>query len=182
MKKILALILVSVFLLLCLSGCRVSDSSNDEDAKKHQTLLPEEMPEDFSFIVRWDSGGCFKYDSSNGQLIKHSFREDGSTTYVMPKEELETIYKLIYDLNIESYPDMLDESTYQLSDPSQDFYLTVNANGVCKTVAAISAEGLNYGKTPEAKKFFNTVKYIINLLQNTEEWKSLPTLPSGPIY
>ena len=181
MKKRLVLILVALSLLLSLSGCQIFDSSQGKDANDNQTSLPKEMPEDFSFIVRWDSGGCFKYDSSNGQLVKDSYREDGSTTYVMPKEELETIYKLIYDLNIESYPDRLDESTYQLSDPNQDFYLTVNANGVCKTVAAIAAEEINAGKTPEAKKFFNTIKYIINLLENTEEWKSLPTAPSGPI-
>ena len=179
MKKILALILAFASLILCLCGCQVSDSSNDEDANNHQTSLPEEMPEDFSFIVKWGLIGHY-YNSETGELRK-AYDDEYRTTHLMTEEELKAVYKLIYELNVESYDDILHPSEYSSMDPAFLIELTVHAEGVDKTIHAYATTGFDSGITERMKKYCKTVESITKMLTDSEEWKALPEW-NYPIY
>lgn len=162
MKRIISLILVTCALLLCLSGCI------------NTTSLPEEMPDDFSFYIKWGTNGYHSYRSSTGELSKWPTHIIYSGIYKMPEEELKTVYNLIYDLNVESYDDELNKNSYKQVDDGEDYFLMVCANGVEKTISASSASGIDAGKTIKAKKFFDTMKTIIETLKAKDEWKILP--------
>ena len=178
MKKTISLILSAVLILLCLSSCQVLDLLKGEE--ENPPTLPEEMPENFSFIVKWNSGGKSNYDSSTGKLVKLG-NEDEFGIYIMPQEDLKKVYKLIYDLDILSYEDELDQSKYLHSIPSYDYYLTIKANDIVKSVIALNGS-TNYTSAPQKYwKYFHTVYTIIRMLQATDEWKSLPGL-KYPIF
>ena len=107
MKKLITLVL----LLLTLTSCNLFKRS-----------LPKEMPEDFSFQVMWNNYGISTYDSKTGILIKHKYAsnvDNYTTTYFLTDNELKEIYNLIYELNIESYPDEFPYGTFVDADPTE---------------------------------------------------------------
>ena len=169
MKKTISLILSVVLIILSLSSCQVLDLLRGEE--ENPPTLPEEMPENFSFILRWHKSGLSSYDSSSGELNK--IRCDESAVYIMSQEELKTVYKLIYDLDILSYEDELDQSKYSTSMPIHDYYFTVKANDITKSVIALNASPTSSTTSQKYWKYFYTVRTIIKMLQATDAWESL---------
>ncbi len=164
MKRILSLILVACALLLCFTGCI------------NTTALPKEMPDDFTFYVRWGYSGSY-YDSATGELRKKS-GDKFVTTYIMTEDELEVIYNIIKEMKIESFDDKLGGFDIQGADPCMTVVLSVRAGEVDKTVTAENIAGLTYGQTPKGKRYLRAVKEIVDILEETEKWKSLPPDPS----
>ena len=170
MKKTISLILSVVLILLCLSSCQVLDLLRGEE--ENPPTLPEEMPENFSFILRWHKSGLSSYDSSSGELNKIGC--DESAVYIMPQEDLKKVYKLIYNLDILSYEDELDQSKYvSAPPPGNDYYFTVKANDITKSVIALNASPTSSTTSQKYWKYFYTVRTIIKMLQATDEWESL---------
>ena len=167
MKKIIALILIAASFILCLAGCKESPSS-----------MPEEMPEDFSFYVRWGYAGSY-YDSASGELRKKS-GEKFVTEYTMTEDELIEVYEIICELGIENYDDVLSPGNIQAADPCMTVILTVHAGGFDKTVKAEDVAGLNDGITKRGKAYLQAVVSIVNILQATEAWQALP--PDTDLY
>ena len=160
MKKIILLTIIAS-LIFSISGCTNADQ------------LPEQMPEDFSFYIEWGYS-LSSYDSATGILRKMS-GEKYVTTYMMSDEELKNVYELIRDMKPERYGDWIGNSLeYQEADPCMDICLTIRAGNVEKTIEAKAAADLSSGKSPRAKRYFETVKKIVDILTSTDEWKSLP--------
>ena len=166
MKKILLLLLATVILLPCFSGCA-------------ESLLPKEVPEDFSFALTWGVYGISSYDSRTGKLVKTTDATNPKdyVTYVKLSDDvMELIYKKLRALNVESYPDEYDPDPLMASEPSADLILTVRRGDQVKTIAAkdvslfFDADAL----FPKGKKFINTCTDISDILTSTEEWKALP--------
>ena len=166
MKKIILLLLATVILLPCFSGCA-------------ESLLPKEVPEDFSFALTWGVYGISSYDSRTGKLVKTTDATNPRdyVTYVKLSDEvMELIYKKLRALNVESYPDEYDPDPLMASEPSADLILTVRRGDQVKTIAAkdvslfFDADAL----FPKGKKFINTCTDISDILTSTEEWKALP--------
>ena len=179
MKKTISLILTAVMILLCFSGCESVDFDSIVNAVFYKDKLPKKMPKDFSFSVHWSGRS---YDSQTGTLSNYvdSTGTKHKTEYVMPEEKLKTVYSLIYDLDVLSYSDRLTPDDYlSASCVGSYFSLTVNANGISKTIDAPDAVGWWAGRTFEASKFFETVKAIGDILEATEEYQALPPRPWG---
>ena len=173
MKKILALILAFASLILCLCGCQVSDSSNDKDANNHQTLLPEEMPEDFTFSVGWGVTGCY-YNSVTGELRK-AWGEEYTTTCIMSENELEAVYNIIREMKIDNFEEKFAPNDIQGADPWMTVSLSVHTGNFDKTVIAEKiGPSFGGGITYRGKKYLETVNAIVDIIVATEEWKSLP--------
>lgn len=163
MKKIILFTIIAS-LIFSISGCTSAES------------LPERMPEDFSFYVEWDYPGS-SYDSATGILRKKS-GEKYVTAYMMSDEELKTVYELIRDMNPESYGDWIGNGLeYQEANPCMDICLTVREGNTLITIEAKDAAGLSSGKSMRAKRYFETVSKIVDILMSTEEWKALPPDP-----
>ena len=163
MKKIFY-ILTLLISLLCICSC-------------NNTSLPKEIPDDFSFKVIWGTYGISSYDSETGTLIKTSDAtnpEDYITTYFLTDDELQKIYKLIYDLDIESYPDSLSDKSFSTANPYMNLKLEVKTENINKTINAFKVSDYNSGYNIKTKKYLNVIKSIRDILINTEEWKALP--------
>ena len=161
MKRIITLFLF----LLTLTSCNLFQKS-----------LPEEMPDDFSFSIMWNTDGISTYDSKTGVLIKDKYATNVSlytTTYFLTMDELKQIYSLIYDLNIESCPDEFPYGTFVDADPSSRLSLTVSTKDYNKTVKANSV-GAYESYTIKGAKYLEVIKGIRNILTKTEAWKALP--------
>ena len=167
MKKLITLVL----LLLTLTSCNLFKRS-----------LPKEMPEDFSFQVMWNNYGISTYDSKTGILIKHKYASNAdnyTTTYFLTDNELKEIYNLIYELNIESYPDEFPYGTFVDAYPSSTLSLTVFTKDYSKTVKADSV-GAYEAFTIKGTKYLEVIKGISAILTETEAWKALPDYDSLP--
>lgn len=165
MKRILSLTLALIMLLIFLASCVPS--------------MPEAMPEEFSFSITWGTFGESSYDSKTGTLVKTKNgypldREDYMTTCVLSKEEMETIYVLIRELDIEEYPDEFDLYDFQLADPYMTLSLTVHTDSVDKTVTAKEVGSFDTARTVKAKKYLDVIKEIIDIMTAKEEWKAIP--------
>ena len=164
MKKLLSLLLATVILLPCFSGCA-------------ESLLPKEVPEDFSFALTWGVYGISSYDSRTGKLVKTKDATNPAdyVTYVKLSDEVtELIYKKLRALDVESYPDEYDPAPMMGSDPSADLILTIRNGDRVKTVTAKDVS-LSYDALfPKGKRFIDTCLDISDILTATEEWKALP--------
>jgi hypothetical protein len=162
MKKLLSLLLATVILLSCFSGCAKS-------------LLPKEVPEDFSFALTWGVYGISSYDSRTGKLVKtkDATNPDDYVTYVKLSDEvMELIYKKLQALDVDSYPDEFDPTLG--SEPSAHLILTVRKGDYVKTIEAKDVS-LSYDALfPKGKRFIDTCLDISDILTSTEEWKALP--------
>ena len=164
-KQYLSKVLTLVLLLLTLTSCNLFQKS-----------LPKEMPDDFSFAITWNIGGMCTYDSKTGILIKHKYAtnvDEYTTTCFLTEDELKEIYKLIYDLNIDSCPDEFPYGTFVDADPSSRLSLSVSTKDYSKTVKADSV-GAYEAFTIKGTKYLEVIKGIRNILTETEEWKALP--------
>ncbi|MBQ3016016.1 MAG: hypothetical protein IJD79_04470 [Clostridia bacterium] len=168
MKKTIATILILISLVLSFTGCI------------NTTALPKEMPDDFTFYVSWGDSNSY-YDSATGELRKRS-GDKFVTTYIMTEDELEVIYNIIREMKIESFDDILSYSDVQGlygCSPCMTVSISVKAGEVDRTVTAEKIPGFSAGLTRKGKRYLEAVKEIVDILEATEEWKSLPPDPSG---
>ena len=163
MKRICVLLLVTIFTL---TGCSTELLSIFS--------LPEEMPADFSFSIVWGTFGLRSYDSDTGELTNNGAttvsRAERTVICFLPEEKMKEIYALIYELDImryESYP----ITGYNGSDPYSSLSLTARSKFINKTVKINE-----YGSATNERirKYADTVYAIAEILEATDEWKSIP--------
>lgn len=162
MKKIILLLLATVILFPCFSGC--ADSQ-----------LPKEVPEDFSFALTWGVYGISSYDSRTGKLVKtkDATNPRDYVTYVKLSDEvMELIYKKLRALDVESYPDEYYPTLG--SEPSAELILTVRKGDNVKTITAKDVSLSYTSPSVKGKRFIDTCLDISDILTATEEWKALP--------
>lgn len=153
-------------------NCDISDAlCSDEECFDDPTA-------DFSFSLVWDCYGIASYDSANGRLVKTTDAtnpDDYVTALFLTEDEKSSIFKLIDELDIDSYPDIYNPHHDGFaSDPPMTLILTVSCDGVTKTVSARDIAYSFKSEKPEGQRFLTTCKQIIDLLTSSEEWKELP--------
>jgi hypothetical protein len=162
MKKIILLLLATVILFPCFSGCAESQ-------------LPKEVPDDFSFALTWGVYGISSYDSLTGKLVKtkDATNPRDYVTYVKLSDEvMELVYKKIRALDVESYPDEYYPTLG--SEPSAELILTVRKGDNVKTITAKDVSLSYTSPSVKGKRFIDTCLDISDILTATEEWKALP--------
>lgn len=134
---------------------------------------------EFSFSLTWGIFGVSSYESATGRLVKTddvSNKEDYETTHFLTAQEKAEIFKIIEDLSPHSYPDAYNPTEGKGSDPYQNIILSVEINGDRKTITAEQV-ALDEATSPQGKVFMDACKAIADILENTDEWKSLPDYP-----
>ncbi len=162
-RRIIAMI-ITIAVAILLTACQ----KGNNDLKRK---------EDFSFSLTWGCYGISSYDSQTGKLVKTTDAtnpEDYVTTYILSDEELEQIYDLIADLNVNNYPDVYDSNEGVKSKPSMDLVLTVCIDGKEKTISANNIAYDYESQSVKGQKFLTTCQAIQDILTATEEWKALP--------
>jgi len=137
-----------------------------------------DVPTNLSFSLTWNTYGISSYDSATGKLVKTTDAtnpEDYVTTLELDGTQLFEIWELLWDLDIETYPDEYDPQGGNLSsDPSMTLILTLRDGDKVKTVRAENIALSYESDDPKGQKFLDTCKGIRDILIATEEWKSLP--------
>lgn len=165
MKKI-GLIVALVVTIFC-SACT--------NIKKSETNMG--ALEDFSFSLTWGCYGISSYDSETGKLVKTkdaTYPEDYITNYKLTDEELEKIYELIKDLDVETYPNLYNPNEGEMSSPSMTLILVVCDGEEEKMIAAKDIALSFDSGDRKGQKFLDTCETIRDILMETEEWKALP--------
>lgn len=192
LRKFTALLLAALF-LLPLAGCDggespVTTSSDPAVAATAATTTaatttaattPEisPIPDDFEFSITFNVYGISSYDSATGKLIKTTDAtnpEEYVTTLTLDDDQLEEIYRLLYDLDLSSYPSDFSP-TDLLSNPSEKWELTVRMAGkqhrvTCDLIPVVPFSGHD----EKAQAFIDAFVQIRTILTESEEWKALP--------
>ena len=137
-----------------------------------------DVPTNLSFSLTWNTYGISSYDSATGKLVKTTDAtnpEDYVTALELDGTQLFEIWELLWDLDIETYPDEYDPQGGKLSsDPSMTLILTLRDGDKVKTVRAENIALSYESDDPKGQKFLDTCKAIRDILTATEEWKALP--------
>ena len=159
----------------------VGDSGNillDGIAEMDDVVNTTDVPESSSFSLTWNTYGISSYDSATGKLVKTSDAtnpEDYITTLELDGQQLFAIWELLWELDIETYPDEYDPQGGELSsEPSMTLILTLRDGDKVKTVRAEDIALTYESDDPKGQKFLDTCKGIRDILTATEEWKALP--------
>ena len=133
----------------------------------------------FSFSFTWGVFGDYSYDSTTGNLTKRYTMPDykpGAVTCNLTMQEKVQIYKIIQELDMDSYPDEYNPTEGLGSNPYQSLILSVKVDSWEKT---ITAKQVAFGNATSEKgqKFMDACNAIRAILENTEAWKSMPESP-----
>jgi len=154
-------------------GNNKEDGNGDTDGS-----VNTDVPDNLSFSLTWNTYGISSYDSATGKLVKTTDAtnpEDYITTLQLDGQQLFGIWELLWELDIETYPDEYDPHGGELSsDPSMTLILTLRDGDKVKTVRAEDIALTYESDDPKGQKFLDTCKGIRDILTETEEWKALP--------
>ena len=135
---------------------------------------------EFSFSLTWNTFGISSYDSKTGKLVKTkdaSTPEDYMATHILTAHEKATIFNIIEDLHLHTYPDEYNPTEGKVSTPYQKLILSVEIeDDIPKTITAEQV-AFDEATSPEGKRFMDACKKIADILENTDEWKALPDYP-----
>lgn len=167
-----------------LSGNATSEDRGDQDDNNAEGngdkdgAVNTDVPDNLSFSLTWNTYGISSYDSATGKLVKTTDAtnpEDYVTTLELDGTQLFAIWELLWELDIETYPDEYDPQGGNLSsDPSMTLILTLREGDKVKTVRAEDIALSYESNDPKGQKFLDTCKDIRDILTATEEWKALP--------
>ena len=161
------------------SGDFGDPGDNNEDGNGDMDgAVNTDVPDNLSFSLTWNTYGISSYDSATGKLVKTTDAtnpEDYITTLQLDGQQLFAIWELLWELDIETYPDEYDPHGGELSsDPSMTLILTLREGDKVKTVRAEDIALTYESNDPKGQKFLDTCKGIRDILTATEEWKALP--------
>lgn len=167
MKKYFTSVLALIMAVL-LWGCAEGPREESEN---------ETMPEDFAFSIVWNTYGISSYDSATGRLVKTTDAtnpDDYVTTLELSGEDMEEIWHIINDLGMENYPEEYDPFEGVSSVPSQTIILSTVTDGAQEEIRCEDIAIASDSTTKKGRAFLAAVNDIINVIESTDEWQSLP--------
>jgi len=133
--------------------------------------------ESFNFSLTWNNYGISSYNSETGELVKTKDATNPGeyiTEYYLTKLQKQEIFNLISDLDITSYPDYYNPNENLKTSPTMTLILYVKTDKIQKTVTAEDIAFSYEAENLKGQNFLSVCEKIINILIETEEWKSLP--------
>ena len=136
--------------------------------------------EEFYFTLSWGVNleKDASYDSRTKILIKtknvmERSPEEYITTYEFPK--MDEIYEKAKSLNPYSYPDTYDpySDISERTTPAMNYLLETN-NKTILSEDCLYTNSIRDGLSKKQKKYLQFIFDIINIICDSEEWKSLP--------
>ena len=159
-KALLAMILFALFL----AGCGTD-------------VPTAEMPEDFSFSLRWGVIGVHYYDSVSGLLVKSGAEPDKDayrTTLIPDEELLKAAWAAVSSLDWEKYTEEYNPNPDEMTAPSATIILSVTENGREHSVRCPGIS-LSYSSADrDGQAFLDVVRELEQLLISTPEWEMMP--------
>ena len=144
-----------------------------------QPALPEEMPEDFSFILRYGLEGARNVlDTVAGTFTKDMIQAPDVTTDLrLSPEELRLIYGWMKEAGIQNYVgDFRPGGQQGGGTPSPMYRLELTVDGREREIEWDDTYG---SLAPEAKALRELLQSIAQLIERREEYKKLPPAVGG---
>jgi hypothetical protein len=156
--------LLITILLLVISGCSVKNT------------LPDEMPNDFDFLVQFGVGSKNEINTFDNTVTK-DLVVDGTITEKIPltKEEIKRIYQKMKQVNVLEPKKLEPKKKSCMQTPYEEDKWKIKLNGETITFY-LTEEYCN--PTKDAKQLFELRNYIFDIVLNKDEYKELPE-PNG---
>ena len=158
----------------------------DERSKREADRI--DMPDDFYVCI------CFnrsQYDSRSGKLIKDinpSYGimgytlDDYTAEYYMTYEEKKKIFQMAIDMDFASYPSEYNPCVGYITMPPYNLTLEIGYGDYkkivkCKEIGIIRGKNIDlseWGISKEGRDFISLHDAILDILLNSDTWKSLP--------
>lgn len=158
----------------------------DERSKREADRI--DMPDDFYVRI------CFnrsQYDSRSGKLIKDinpSYGimgytlDDYTAEYYMTYEEKKKIFQMAIDMDFASYPSEYNPCVGYITMPPYNLTLEIGYGDYkkivkCKEIGIIRGKNIDlseWGISKEGRDFISLHDAILDILLNSDTWKSLP--------
>lgn len=151
-----------------LSGCGLNNDTKD--------VMPDEMPSDFGFSVKFGVGKKNEIDTFEGKITK-DLVDDGTTTINLPLtiEEKAKIYEKMKTINIISMKDLVPKTECMTKPYSEDEWkITINGETITTSISGAYCE-----KAIDENKLIDIRNYIRNIVQSKGEYKKLPEATGG---
>lgn len=175
MKRVFIFFIAILFLLF---GCRADVTSDEVDLTKQRTQIemPDNMPDDFHFSVKF---GIYKNNEINtfDHTVTKDLIEDGTVTtdLTLSNEEMEEIYGKMKALNIMENKN-LTADTNCMQEPHEEDEWIISLNG--ESIRHYYTEK-NCELTYDAKQLMELRNDIFRIVKSKDEYKDLPEASGG---
>ncbi|MEC0127547.1 hypothetical protein [Paenibacillus pabuli] len=168
------LCLIFITLLCIISGC---------NSKTNQlpipNAMPQEMPEDFNFMVRFGYGEVRKNEINTykDQVVKDLIIKGTATADIaLTTEEMRSIYKKMYEINVMGMQDVALTGSYCSKEPYNEESWQMTVDGA---IQSLMWSDQHCDVTNEADQLLKLRKFIQQIVENKEAYKELPEAEGG---
>lgn len=160
-------LLLLIFVCLGVSSC--------SNTSIHKDQMPKEMPNDFSFSVRFGIGSKNLIDSSNGVVVKDLIAAGiAETKMTFTQDEMRSIYEQMVKINVLGPKDLISETGCSLQPHGEDIW-RIRIGSEEKTIQW-SEEYCEL--TGDVKQLKDLRNFVLDIVKNKDEYKLLPE-PEG---
>ncbi|SHO51379.1 hypothetical protein [Anaerocolumna xylanovorans] len=175
--KIMMTLLIPALLFSACNGADRSSTASDPSAL--QSMLTEQIPDDFGFTYIHN---FIEVDTFNSTIKNTYYFSEGDpdaiTDFSFSHEQLEKIYEAFIQYDIQDLPEEIDPDKGFMSIPPSYYELLYISDGEtknisCRTGADIDQEGISEDNN-------NFVKFMAEVWNYVYESDAYQRLPSGP--
>ncbi|WP_060819502.1 hypothetical protein [Paenibacillus riograndensis] len=181
MNRLLAYpVLLLSFLVILVAGCEDTEHSapaREAEPPAEAVIMPEQMPEDFAFSVRYGITAKNEINTFEGTVTKDLISNGSAAAKVrLTDAETSEIYQQMLEMNVLGGMELeiADKSCRQI--PYDEEYWIIQVKGGQK---ALHWSEEYCQTTPDAKKLKELRNTIVKLVQSKPEYQALPEAVGG---
>lgn len=144
-----------------------------------KNVMPEHMPDDFKFIVKYGVGAKNILNTFDDSFTKDMVVDPPITIRLkLSEEEKKTVYHIMRLINIWDYPTHFDPETMGMETPHSSYYLKIQMNGKTKEIYWTQA---GTSEEDEAVKLRELIHWYIRdeIVHSRPEYQKLPDPRGG---
>lgn len=172
MKRVLFLILFTLILAACNQPNEVDVLVSDEQGS-NLFSMPEEMPEDFGFSVRYGVGKKNEIDTFNGVVIKDLISNGTAKANItFSDKEMSEIYQKMKEINVLEEKNFTSNCAIEPNDET-DWEIVFNGETLFHSITQYC------DPTEDAVQFLELRDYVFDKVKSKKEYLKLPEAEGG---
>lgn len=172
MRRVYLLLLA----VLLIAGC---NTHNEAEPAPEQQEMPQEMPGDFDFLVRYGYGEATKNEINTYQdtVVKDLIMNGTATANVtLTGDEMRSIYDQMKEINIMGTMELVPARQSCAVTPYQEDSWQITVDGVTRD---LSWSGENCELTEDAGRLLELRTFIADIVAGKDAYKELPEAEGG---
>lgn len=155
----------------------INVSRDSEKYIRDSVPLKEGLPNDFGMVFQYGGDAKNKLDTFNGKYTKDLILDPNITVdFKLTKRQLQIIYNKMKEIGFFDYPDNYIPNSNSYVTPFQTYYFKVMANNSMKE---LRWEDKHFSEDVKAKNLRELIQLITIMIQDSPEYKTLPTPRGG---